>query len=250
MVRFAQWMIGLAMVAASGVATVLLLAPGEADQLRKANETLAREKFQLQQAIERLTAESRVAEIYVVDQVRAGELVEGKPAETDLTTLDFIEIDREGHPLPSRRVTVKGTTPRFEGLVIMFDHEHVAMGDALRGKSLALFTGVYGEFQPPVEAVRLDAAGQVPDIYRVNPEPSELERKLWSQFWDYARNPDLAAREGVRLAQGDTKFVPMRKGDVWTLSLQHSGGLNIKIRRSESGSPDEDHGGDPSPHQS
>src|SRR5690606_1901519 len=134
LVRFAQWMIGLAMVAASGVATVLLLAPGEADQLRKANETLAREKFQLQQAIERLTAESRVAEIYVVDQVRAGELVEGKPAETDLTTLDFIEIDREGHPLPSRRVTVKGTTPRFEGLVIMFDHEHVAMGDALRGK--------------------------------------------------------------------------------------------------------------------
>lgn len=222
------------MVAASGVATVLLLAPGEADHLRKENEILAREKFQLQQAIERLTAESRVAEIYVVDQVRAGELVDGKPAETDLTTLDFVEIDREGHPLPSRRVTVKGTTPRFEGLVIMFDQEQVAMGDALRGKSLALFTGVYGELQAPVDAVRLDEAGEVPNVYRINPEPTELERKLWAHFWDYARNPDLAAREGVRLAQGDTKFVPMRKGDVWTLSLQHNGGLNIKIRRSGS----------------
>jgi len=225
----------MAVVAASGVATFMLLSPGEADQLRKKNETLAREKFELQRSIERLTSEDRVAEVRVVEQVREGELVEGKAAATDLTTLDFIELDREGHPLPSRRLTVQGSNPRFEGLVIMFDHDRVAMGDSLRGKSLALFTGVYGEYQRPVDAVLLDKAGEVPNAYRVNPEPSEFERKLWATFWDYVRDPGLRQRDGVRVAQVEAPSVPMRKGDVWTVSLQHSGGLVLKPRRLQTG---------------
>lgn len=241
MVRFAQWIIGLAVVAASGVATVMLLSPGEADRLREKNEALAREVLQQQRAIERLTAESRVAEVYVTEQVRAGEMVDGKPAPTDLTTMEFIELDREGHPLPSKRITVQGTRPRFEALVIKFSHDNVAMGHSLRGKSLALFTGVYGEHQAPVDAVRLDKAGDVPNVYRVSPEPSEFERKLWSRFWDYATDPALAEREGIREAQGEAPFKPMRKGEVWTITLQHNGGLNIKLR---SGPRPEDRRGD------
>jgi hypothetical protein len=233
LVRFAQWIIGLAIVTAGGVATFVLLSPGEADRLRKENEDLARQKFELQRSIERLSAEDRVAEVHVLDQVRAGQMVDGKPAPTDLTMLEFIELDREGHPLPGRRVTVEGTTPRIEALVIMFSPEHVAAGDALRGKSLALFRGVYGEHQRPRDAVWLDPPGEVPNVYRVNPEPGEFERKLWAKFWDYATDRALADRDGVRLTQGEALFVPMRKGDVWSISLQHSAGLNIRLRRCE-----------------
>jgi hypothetical protein len=234
-VRFAQWIIGLAVVAASGVATFILLSPGETDRLRQANEALAREKFELQRSIERLTSADRRAEVYVVEQIKAGELVDGKPAETDLTTLDFVELDRDGHPLPSRRVTIQGTAAHFKTLVIMFDHEHVAMGDALRGKSLALFAGVFGDYQRPVDAVPLEKVGDVPDYYRVNSQPNEFEQKLWSRFWDYARDPDLRQRDGVRLVQVENPSMPMRKGDAWTISLQHNAGLNLKLRVSGEG---------------
>jgi hypothetical protein len=236
LVRFAQWVIGLAFVTAGGVATFVLLSPGEADRLRKENEDLARQKFELQRSIERLTAEDRVAEVHVLDQVRVGELVDGKPAPTDLTTLEFIQLDREGHPLPGRQVTIEGTSPRFESLLIMFSPEHVAAGDELRGKSLVLFRRIYGERQRPIDAAWLDSPGEIPNVYRVNPNPSEFERKLWAKFWDYATDRTLADRDGVRLTQGQTVFVPMRKGDVWSLSLQHSGGLTITLRHSAPGS--------------
>jgi hypothetical protein len=236
LVRFAQWIIGLAIVTAGGVATFVLLSPGEADRLRKENEDLSRQKFELQRSIERLTAEDRVAEVHVLNQVRAGEMVDGKPAPTDLTMLEFIELDREGHPLPARRVTVEGTTPHFAALVIMFSPEYVAAGDKLRGKSLALFRGIYGERQRPVDAVWLDPPGEIPNVYRVNPEPSEFERKLWARFWDYATDRALADRDGVQLAQGEEVFAPMRKGDVWTVSLKHSAGLSIRLRSCEAGS--------------
>lgn len=231
MVRFAQWLIGLAVVTASGVATVYLLSPGEADRLRKENESLAREKFELQRAVERLTAEDRVAEVHVLDQVRAGQVVDGVPAAGDLTTIEFIEIDRQGHPLPSRRFTIKDSVVYFDALVVKFSHEDVTAGDLLKGKSLALFRRVYGEHQNPSDGFWVDPAGDVPNIYRVHPEPSEYERGLWSKFWDYATDPALAGRSGVRVAQGEAVYVPMRKGDVWSLTLQNNGGLNISLRR-------------------
>jgi len=119
----------------------------------------------------------------------------------------------------------------FDALVIKFDHEDVAAGEALRGKSLALFRRIYGENQNPAEGHRVDPENDVPSVYRVNPQPSEFELRLWGRFWDYATDPDLAARDHVRVAQGESVYVPMQKGDVWTLTLQNNGGLNIKLRR-------------------
>lgn len=230
MVRFAQWIIGFAVMGASGVATFVLLSSGEVDQLRREKEALTREKFELQRSIERLTSESRVAEVHVVDQVLPGDVVDGRTVTSAQTTLDFIEIDREGHPLPSRRVTIQGTTPSFKAMVVRFDHEHVAMGDSLRGRSLALFLGVYGDEQRPVDAVSLDEAGEVPNVYRVNRNPNPFEQKLWSRFWDYAKDPALREKDGVRLTQGEAPWMPMRKGEVWTISLQHDAGLHIQFR--------------------
>lgn len=231
MVRFAQWMVGLAVVFASGLATVLLLSPSEADRLRKDNEAQAKKIFELHRSIERLTAESRVAEIHVADQVRAGQMVEGQAAAADRTSIEFIEIDREGHPLPSRKFDIADTVIFFDALVIKFDHDFVAEGDALRGKSLALFRRIYGEHQQPSEGHWVDPAGDVPNIFRVHPEVGDVERELWTKFWDFATDPSLAARNGVRVAQGEAVYVPMRKGEVWTLTLQNDGGLNLTRRR-------------------
>ena len=235
--RFAQWMMGLAVVAVSGVGTYWLLAPQEAERLRLENEQLAQERMELQQVVERLVVEHRVAEVHVIDQIRKGEWLNGREADRTLTTIEFIELDRQGHPLPSRRFVLEDEVIFFDGLVIKFDHEHVATGDALRGRNLVLFRRIFGEHQQPAEGYWIDPKGDVPNIYRVNPEPGTLERKLWSRFWDYATNPDLAAKQGVRVAQGEAVYAPMRRGQIWSLTLENTGGLNLKLHRTAKGQP-------------
>jgi hypothetical protein len=222
-VRLAHWVFGLAVIAACGVGTVWLLTPGEADRLREKNEALARQKFELQQAIERLTAQTRLADVYVLDQSP------GRSRPT--TTLQFVEWDRQGRPLPARCFTVEDDVIFFDALVIKFDNQRVAAGDALRGKSLALFRRVFGEHQNPFDGQRIDPTREVPKIFRGEHHANPFEQQLWSQFWDYVEKPDLAIREGVRVAQGEAVYVRMRKGQQWTLALDSNGGLNIKLIR-------------------
>lgn len=223
----------LVMVTGFGAGAVWMLLPGEAERQRKRNEDLERQRFELQRAVQRLSGEDRIAEVHVLDQVLAGQIVNGKPAEQHATTIEFIEMDRQGHPLTSKRFVVPDRIVHFDALVIKFEQEDVASGNDLRGKSLALFRRIYGENQTPADGFRIDPENDVPSVYRVHPEPSEFERQLWSRFWDYARDPDLAARDRVRVAQGESVYEPMMKGDVWTLTLQNNGGLNIKFRRTE-----------------
>lgn len=249
--RSAHWLSGVALLAACGIAAVWLLLPGEADRLRKEKEAQALEIYGLQQAVSRLTGDQRVAEVHVVNGLPASadEGIEAPgPARsgTDTsrvlspkardrasltTTIEFIELDRQQHPLPGKRFVVQGDVVFFDALVIQFDQERVAAGDALRGKSLALFRRVYGEYQNPAEGFAIDPAGDVPNVFRIEPQPSPFERKLWERFWHYAGHPDEAAAEGVRVVQGEAVYVPMRQGQVWSLSLQNNGGLNIRLHR-------------------
>jgi hypothetical protein len=230
-VRFAQWLLGLAVVTVCGVGTVWLLAPGEADRLRKVNEDLVRERQELQQAVERLTGEDRVAEVRVLDQVRPGQVVDGRTADRTLTTIEFVELDSQQHPLPSQKFVIPDDVVFFDALVIKFDQKLVATGDALKGRSLALFRRVYGEHQNPSDGYPVDPTGDIPRVFRVHPEAGKFEQQLWAQFWSYATQPALAAQSGVRVAQGEAVYVPMQKGQLWTLTLQNNGGLNIKLHR-------------------
>jgi hypothetical protein len=230
-VRLTETIFALIVVAGFGAGTALMLAPNDAARLRAEKEDLARQQFALEQCIQRLTDADRVAEVHVVEQ-RLLESNSDASRPRVQTTLEFIELDREQHPLPSRRFVIDDEVIYFDALVVKFSHENVAAGDALRGKSLALFRRVYGEGQQPSEGQPIDPQGDVPNIFRVHAEPSEFEQQLWTRFWDYARDPELAAAEGVRIAQGEAVYVPMREGDVWALTLQHNGGLNIKLRRS------------------
>ncbi|NLX14272.1 MAG: hypothetical protein GXY44_11545 [Phycisphaerales bacterium] len=229
--RLLRLMAGLTVLAASGAGVWYLYRPPETRQLRQENQELLRQRRELEGMVERLASEQRIAEIHVIDQVRPGELINGVPAPSVVTILEFIEIDRQGNTLPGKRFQIHDSLIFFDALVIQFDPDHVAAGDALRGKSLALFRRIFGEHQKPVDGYAIDPAGQIPDVYRVNPLPSDLEKKLWSRFWDYATDPELAKQEGVRVAQGEAVYAPMRKGDTWTITLQNNGGLNLKLVR-------------------
>src|SRR6478609_3231264 len=115
---------------------------------------LEQEKAQLHQIVERLSTETRVAEVLVTDQKMQGDVLH--------TTLLFVEYAKDGSPLPPKRFTIEGKTAHIDALVIKFDRGYVQQDDALRGRSIALFDKLYGDRQSPEQAFRIDEPGKIP----------------------------------------------------------------------------------------
>jgi len=200
----------------------------EAEALRAHNAELAaeaarleKERRELAEVVDRLNVENQVAHVEVLQQHTdlAGKVTQ--------TVLQLTAIGRDGEPLKPRIVGVPSAIPHFDALVIKFDNESVARGDALRGHSLALFRRVYGDNQAPEDGYWLSTPGEVPDIYRVAEHPSAFERDLWRDFWSYATDPAAARAAGVRVAQGEAVYAPMAEGEAWNLTLDADGGLNL-----------------------
>src|SRR4051812_9435004 len=78
------------------------------------------EKRQLEQVVQRITTEKRVADILVSHQEKdaaSGQLQ---------TTLLFVEYDKNDKPLPAKSFTVAGDTAHIDAMVIKFDRDFVA----------------------------------------------------------------------------------------------------------------------------
>jgi hypothetical protein len=175
---------------------------------------------QLKQVVQRLQTERRVADVIVTEQVT----VDG----VQKTTLLFVEYARDGSTLPARRFTIDGNVAHIDAMVIKFDRGYVRDDDALRGHSIALFTRLYGEKQPPEQGFRIDTPNQIPDVYRgADPQVGEFEHELWSNFWRLAEDEAYRKEKGVRVAQGEGVWVPFQPDRLYTLTLESDGGLNI-----------------------
>ena len=175
---------------------------------------------QLRQVVQRLQAERRVADVIVTDQTTEGGVQK--------TTLLFVEYARDGSTLPARRFTIDGDVAHVDAMVVKFDRGFVRDDDPLRGHSIALFTRLYGESQPPEKGFRIDEPNQIPDVYKgADPYVTEFERELWSNFWKLADDEAYRQTKGVRVAQGEGVWVPFRPDKLYTLTLESDGGLNI-----------------------
>jgi len=183
-------------------------------------ERLQEEKKVLQQVVQRLSDEKRVADVLVTDQ----KVVNGVPH----TTLLLVEYDKSGQPLPAKSFEVMGTQAHVDALVIKFDRHFVGEGDPLRGHSVALFQRIYGDHENPAGAQRIDEPGKIPLVYRgADPRVSEFEQELWRDFWRLADDEQYRKSMGVRVAQGDGVWRPFEPGKLYTITLQTDGGLII-----------------------
>lgn len=169
----------------------------------------------LNQAIRRLEAERRIAEIRVLEQT------------PERTTFRFREIRPDGTPIQERDFTIRGEVLYVDALVVKFERRFVRIGDGLRGRSLYLFERLFGEYQRPADGFRLDQG--VPAAYRTRPEPSEFEREIWRDFWKVALDPDYARARGVRVAQGEAVRTRLRPGKYYRLTIENAGGINIYV---------------------
>ena len=180
---------------------------------------LEREKAELYDYVRRLGASRRVAQINVLDQVP-------DPFGFALTRLRWQEMGPGGLVGAPMEILVSGGLVYFEAFVLKFEHDYVARGDLRRGASLALFRRVFGERQAPDSVPMLEPAFPPDDRPLIE---RRLEQDLWRLFWRFVDQPDLAAEYGVRVAQCEAPAVPLRPGQVWEVTLDAAGGLNLRM---------------------
>ena len=67
-------------------------------------------------------------------------------------------------------------------------------------------------------------------LYRADPGPPDPGRR----FWELVESRVLAAEYGIRVAQCEAPAVRMKTGQVWEVTLDAPGGLNLKMVRDPS----------------
>jgi hypothetical protein len=182
---------------------------------------LEAERFRLEEIVERLAIERRVAEVVVTDQqVREGRLH---------SRLLLVERDRNGKPMTPRAVDVVGEQVHIDALVIRFPVEATRANDPLRGHAILLLDKIYGDAQPPADAQRIDVVGRVPQVYReASPRVSEFEQRLWTKFWSLATDESQRRAEGVDVAHGVGVFQKLRVDRKYTITLRPDGNVTLR----------------------
>ncbi|MBI4432934.1 MAG: hypothetical protein HY592_05600 [Candidatus Omnitrophica bacterium] len=178
----------------------------------------------LRKIVHNLKAESRVAEALVTE----ASLDEYTRKYT--TTIKFLEYDVKGQPLKPRYFTFKGNLIQFQTLVARFEDKHVEAGHRLKGKSVYLFLKAFVLDGANTQEFVITPVDAVPDGYRVGNPPRPLEKEIWRHFWKYALDPESRGRVGIKNAQIEAPgsvFVP---GTIYTLIIEHDGGLRIDAR--------------------
>ena len=175
----------------------------------------------LRKVVERLSADSRVAEV-LVTQSRYNEAT--KKIET---TIKFLEYDAEGKPLAPRFLTFQGNIIQFQSLVIRFQDRLVRAGDKLRGRSAYLFLKAFVLDGEKTQVFDLTEANEVPKGYKVPGARNEFEQKLWDEFWKYALDPKARERAGIKNAQIEAPGSMFLPGTIYTIHIEHDGGIRI-----------------------
>lgn len=192
----------------------------EVSRLAAQVEELQQQREQLVEYVRRLKASRRVAQADVLQQF---------PDENGRTmsVIRWSEIGLDGTLGEPQILEAVGRQVYFEAAVIKFDLDAVGKGDPERGVSLALFRRVFGEDQAAASVAEIDRATRAPSPDRGT--TGEFERRMWSLFWRLMDEPRLAEQFGVRVAQYEAPGVILRSGQIWEVTLDAAGGLNLKL---------------------
>ncbi|HNV85836.1 MAG TPA: hypothetical protein PKL97_02575 [Candidatus Omnitrophota bacterium] len=175
----------------------------------------------LKRVVERLSADSRIAEVIVTEN-------RFNP-ETDKveTTIKFLEYDAQGKPLIPKYFTFQGNIIQFQSLVIRFQDKLVREGDRMRGKSAYLFLRAFALDGKNTRVFDITEAGEIPGGYKVPGLQSEYEEQLWRDFWRYALDPVMRDKVGIKNAQIEAPGSLFLPGTIYTLRIEHDGGIRI-----------------------
>lgn len=179
------------------------------------------EKKILKEIIARLEGESRIAEAIVTDVAKDPE------SSGEITTLKFLEYDGQGQALTPKIFRFHGNLIQFQSLVVRFADQYIRYGDRLKGKSAYVFWKAFVLDGPNTEEFDINRFEEIPEGYKIGDAPTAFEKEFWQNFWRLALDPKYARKQGVKNAQIEapgTRFIP---GMVYTLKIEHDGGIRI-----------------------
>jgi len=179
------------------------------------------ERQQLLKIIERLTAESRIAEVLVTD------VTTDPRTNTTYTTIKFLEYDARQRPLGPQYFTFRGSIIQIQSLVIRFDDFYIKGGHPLKGKSAYLFMKAFSLDEPTPQIFEINKIREVPSGYEAAGVNNNFQKRMWRKFWEYALNPQEAKRMGVKNAQLEAPGTKFIKGMLYTVKIEHDGGMRI-----------------------
>jgi len=195
------------------------------DSLNRDVAAKQQEIVRLNTVVKLLKVDHRVARLTVLDQ---------QADENNVlhTTIRFSEVDAAGNNVGvPHEFRIQGDVAYVDAWVVKFKDELVEEADPLRGTSICIFRRIFGEHQEPKNGFVLDPVGSRPAAYSHGSEMSDLEREIWSRFWDYANDPVMAEKIGARAAHGEAPSMKLRKGKSYRIDLRASGGLGIEPER-------------------
>lgn len=196
------------------------------EQVEKLNVELSEKSAlieKLETAMHLLKTDQRLAQLRVVDIERdeSGKAVKSK--------LEFIELSPHGDRLsPPKPIELPGDVIYVDNWIVKFDDNYVEKGDVERGTSLCLFRRIFSEDMLPSDGIPLDEVGMRPQAYARGSKLTDFEKKLWTEFWEFANEPKKATEMGIRAANGEAVSIKVREGKAYNISLRSSGGLSIE----------------------
>jgi len=180
-----------------------------------------KENQMLRQIIERLSADSRIAEVVVSE-------VNTDPASRQTyTTIKFLEYDVQQQPLEPRYFTFSGNIIQFQSLVIRFDDFYVRKAHPLKGKSAYIFMKVFTLTDKGAQVYDINKINAIPSGYTLGRTRNAFEKRLWEKFWHYALNQKEAKKLGIKNAQIEAPGVRFIPGMLYTIKIEHDGGMRI-----------------------
>ena len=193
------------------------------------------EEQRLRRAIANLMDEEQHA-LLMVDRIITDE------ATGAVTThLRWAEVRPSGDAFPdagTKAIVVKGRDVYIDAWQVLFEASSVGEGDPLRGKSLTLFSRIYGEHQAPSEGAPLqipratpnekETSELIPAKFRMSDgEVGEFELRLWSKFFAICTDEEIARKEGVKTVQGTAVHKPVVEGKVYRIKVDRKGQITF-----------------------
>ncbi len=173
------------------------------------------------QMLQRLGAESRAAQVLVTG------VNYDERTHRNWTTIKFVEYDTADKAMTPKYFTFSGNLIQFQSLVVRFEDRFVAAGDRFRGKSVYLFWKVFMLDGTNTQEFPITQVNEIPQGYKIAGKAGGFENRFWKDFWRFAFDEAKAKKAGVKSVQIEAPGVIFIPGYLYTIHIEHDGGLRI-----------------------
>ena len=196
----------------------------ELHSLREQLATIEQQLEHAQTAMRLLKLRHRLAHLKVIEQTKSPD------SDRLITTIEFYEVNADRAPASSEKKVyrVEGTKVYVDCWVVMFEDTYIEEAAIDRSTAICWFKKIFGEHQNPANGFPIDTPGPSPTSYTRGGEMSELEKRIWKDFWLIANNRNMASELGIRAAHGDAVSIVMEEGATYEVEISSTGALSIK----------------------